>query len=460
MFKFALLSLLICSSLSASKKDFSDKVSGWFDNLNVRSNLTTGSYIHSGIGTHFLGGNGVISSEVDRTYPVHIGLPTFEAGCGGISFTMGALSIASKDEFVSALKNIASNGGTYAFVLATQSLSPQIMSAMSNVQHWANQVNSMNVNSCEFAQTAMKGAYAGLKRGNQFACSQFQSSGTQQDGSIEARKSCSGKQQSSFLKELKQKTPEILVGDYNVAWEVLKKSPNLDDRTKQLFLNFVGTVVVKNTAHHDPKEEKDEKKPEIYFYSPKTKETLEVLLHGGILKDAYKISDSDGLNITKEEIIISTESSWKNKILRNLESIQTKLFEEGEGNHPVLDKEEQKVLQMAKFPIGSYISIMSQWSGDASKFVSPEECSTIIASEQLYDFMSKIINQVMNQAHALKNLQCDEKSLNDYINQLREAQSIIRELESKNFQEMTKKHQMINFLMQIDQMQREKSREV
>ena len=262
------------------------------------------------------------------------------------------------------------------------------------------------------------------------------------------------------MKELKQKTPEILVGDYNVAWEVLKKSPNLDDRTKQLFLNFVGTVVVKNTAHHDPKEEKDEKKPEIYFYSPKTKETLEVLLHGGILKDAYKISDSDGLNITKEEIIISTESSWKNKILRNLESIQTKLFEEGEGNHPVLDKEEQKVLQMAKFPIGSYISIMSQWSGDASKFVSPEECSTIIASEQLYDFMSKIINQVMNQAHALKNLQCDEKSLNDYINQLREAQSIIRELESKNFQEMTKKHQMINFLMQIDQMQREKSREV
>lgn len=461
MFKaLLLLALLVSPSLFAksNKSDFSDKVSGWFDNLNIRSNITTGSHVHSGIGTHFLGGNGVVSSEVDRLYPVHIGLPTFEAGCGGISFTMGALNIASKDDFVKTLKNIASNGGAYAFVLASESLSPQITGAMSKVQHWTNQINSMNVGSCEFAQTAMKGAFAGLKRVNQFVCNQHLGSTNQKDDYISTRKTCAGNQESSLLDEMKKKTPEILVGDYNVAWEVLKKSSNLDDKAKRLFLNFVGTVVVKNTANKEKDGQND--KPKVHFYSPKTKETLEVLLNGGLLKEAYKIVDKEGLEVVKEDISISAESCWKSKILQNLESIQTKLFDEGKGDYSSLSDEEQKILEMAKFPIGSYISIMSQWSGDASKFVSPEECARIIASEQLYDFMSKILTQVLNQAQALKNVQCDEKSLNDYIAQLREAQNIIRELESKNFQEMTKKHQMINFLIQIDQMQREKSREV
>ncbi|MCB1073687.1 MAG: conjugal transfer protein TraH, partial [Chlamydiia bacterium] len=155
------------------KKSFSGKIQEFFDQTNIPANISEGDVFYDDvIGVNFLGGSGFVRTQVSDINPIHVSLPKLNVGCGGIDYTMGALNIVSKDEMKKALLNIAKNAGTHAFLLALETTSPLTAGVMSKVQHWSNQLNAININSCEIGSSLIEGIWPRSEEATQYICSQ------------------------------------------------------------------------------------------------------------------------------------------------------------------------------------------------------------------------------------------------------------------------------------------------
>ena len=275
------------------------------------SNTTSPELINSQLGVHYIGGTGEVRSGVYDVNPIHVSLPSFSAGCGGIDYNFGGINIASKDEMKRALKSIASNSVGYAFLLGLETVSPSVASTMKQVQTWANQLNAVNINSCEIASSLVQGAWPKTQRASSYICEHSGSSSPLFKDLIEAKHGCrddSQKREEAY-KNVAKNNKNILIENYNIAWKALENS-NLDKETKELFMNMSGTIVVRE-GH------------EIKVYPPQFKKAMDILRTGGAIQNGYKINDDD-IGVQLSPIIISSQHAWKSKIHKILTSLQNR----------------------------------------------------------------------------------------------------------------------------------------
>ena len=102
-------------------------------------------------------GYATLGSIYLRTQPrssqiASINLPSIRAGCGGIDIFGGAFSFISKEELIALMEAIMQNAIGFAFELALESLSPATQETVAKLRDLVQQVNSMNINSCETGQ--------------------------------------------------------------------------------------------------------------------------------------------------------------------------------------------------------------------------------------------------------------------------------------------------------------------
>ncbi len=79
-------------------------------------------------------------------------LPDINAGCGGIDAYLGSFSFINGEQLQRFVKQIMSNAMGYFFDLALQTTVPEIKTAKDFLQKMANDINSMNLSSCQVAQ--------------------------------------------------------------------------------------------------------------------------------------------------------------------------------------------------------------------------------------------------------------------------------------------------------------------
>ena len=85
----------------------------------------------------------------NRSYNLaSISPPGYNAGCGGIDIWGGSFSFINKTQFVAMMRNIAQNAVGHFFMLAIQSLSPDIANVQKYLRDAAAFMNKMNVDSC------------------------------------------------------------------------------------------------------------------------------------------------------------------------------------------------------------------------------------------------------------------------------------------------------------------------
>ena len=230
-----LIALLAASPLLGKSLD--KKIDEFFNSYNIATNHTSSEMIDSQLGVHFLGSSGAVRTTVYDVNPIHIQLPTFSAGCSGIDYTIGAINIASKDEMKKALTSIATNGVAYAFLLGVETVSPVVSSTMKQIQTWANQLNAININSCEIATSLMQGAWPKTQRASSYICEHAGSGNVIFRDMIETKHGCreNPKREATFAR-IREDNENFLVGDYNIAWKALSEAL-LDEETKNLFMN-------------------------------------------------------------------------------------------------------------------------------------------------------------------------------------------------------------------------------
>lgn len=451
--KIFLFCALVNTSWLFGKNDLDGQIHRFFNQFNIVANNTSSEYENTSLGVNFLGAGGTVRTTVFDVNPIHVQLPSFSAGCGGIDYTLGGINIASAKEMREALKSIASNAVSYAFLLGIETVSPLVSSTMKQVQTWANQLNAININSCELATSLVQGVWPKEQRASSYICEHAGSSSPIFRDLIEAKHGCRDREKRDVaFGKAQGNSKNILVGNYNVAWKALSDM-NFDEETKNLFMCISGTIVVK-----DVKEAGEEKRT-IHVYPPLYKQAIETLRYGGSIKNAYRI-EKNGIDVqTKDPLVIHPEKSWKNKTFLLLKQIQQKLLNETKEPSQSLSDEEKSLISTTHFPMGSLLSLMTQYNGKGS-LIALDRYSDLIAIERVLRFAEEVVRDILSKAEILRSAQVSGYELDEYIKQV---QGVLRDLQAiklENHQKISSEHQVIKYMIDIDRNLREKDRGV
>lgn len=437
---FSIICLILTFPLEAKeKKTLSSKIQEFFDQTNIPANISEGDAFNDDvIGVNFLGGTGYIRTQVSDLNPVHVSLPRLSVGCGGIDYTMGALNIVSKDEMKKALLNIAKNAGTHAFLLALETTSPLTAGVMAKVQHWSNQLNAININSCEIGTSIVEGLWPTNTKASEYICAHAGAREGVFGGLIEARHGCrdaKNKMTQETINHIKKEG--VLIGDYNLAWEVIKNMHLPDKNVRDLYLNISGTILHANER--------------FTFYPSQAEKALDILMFGGSLENAYRFKDKP-LEIEKSAAItVPIAQSEKYRIERVLNSLQSKILNEGLGEEQGLSEEEKDLIANTQFPISSLMVLMGQWGGkNVAKHVSSTQCAEIIAFERVSKYIEEIIKNLLLQAEAIQSKQINTDAFKEFKRGLEQTLVFVERLKVDNHRKLDEKQKLIKFLIDIE----------
>ena len=451
---FQILAFLsVCTvALSKPKNQLDHQINNFFDRFNIKTANSSPEYINSQLGVHFLGGGGSVRTAVYDVHPIHTSLPNISAGCGGIDYTLGGINIASKTEMKNALKSIASDGIGYAFLLGIETVSPVVASTMKQIQSWANQLNAININSCELGTSLVQGVWPKSQRASSYICEHASTNDPLFKDLIEAKHGCRDdrSKRRAVIKKIHESDKDVLVGNYNIAWKALEKM-SLDEETKNLFMNITGTIVVYEMPDNDKK---------ISVYPPLYKQAIDLLRFGGDFQidKGYKIGE-DKVKVEIEPISIKPESAWKNKVFKTLESLQNKILLERQNSHLELDEAEKNIISKTHFPIGSLLSLMGQYNGKGA-VIALDRYSDLISFEMVIQFAEEIVRDTLSQAEALRSAQINGYELDEYIKQITAVLKDLKTMNLENIQNIAAEHQVIDLLIKMDRNLREKERGV
>jgi len=433
------LSIVNAGNLKQGKMETSCP-SGLLDRLQIINNHSQAEIVASDeIGVNFLGGSGLMRADVVDLNPVHVSLPQFKAGCGGIDYTMGSFHIASGEEMKKALKAILKNAPGYAFQLGLETATPSIATTVSKIQEYANILNNTNINSCEMAQTLVNAIAPNTEAVSNAVCQHSSSAaGKHIENFIEGRHKCHSN--ANFRKKTLDKVKEksdLLVGDFNIA-EIVFRKLGFSEAEKTFFLNITGTIVSKNGV--------------IKTYPPREIKTCDNFLYGGTIADAYHFEGDFSIGIG--EYIVGIKDAWvprKEKAMRSLMEKLEKPRKEQEATE--LTKDEKDLLNSSKLPIGTLLVLKTR--GEASSnIISIHDYAEIEAFMTLKESIFDVLYEVRNLAIILLDAQVNDKDINAFVQSLDVARGNLNFKYEKITKKITEVQNLEKWLREVEKHQR------
>lgn len=154
-YKLIMFNMFVVALSSLHAQGIAGDLQKFFNSAGVASNVTSPGAYKDQAGGYYSGG-GIVARTGSRSAQLAtVQMPGFRAGCGGIDLWTGGFSHISAKAMVAMLRSIGSNAASYAFMLAVQTVSPQIYNILNELSARADQINQTNINSCEAAATML-----------------------------------------------------------------------------------------------------------------------------------------------------------------------------------------------------------------------------------------------------------------------------------------------------------------
>lgn len=427
------LILLPCMAHSSVNK----KMNEFFDNFGSSSNVSSAE-VYNGQRAGYLTGGGIsVRNRVMNTKLASINLPRFDAGCGGIDIYAGGFSFINHSQLVSTLKNIGSSAVGYAFLLGLETISPQTASTIKQLQSWANQINSLGINSCETASQLVGAVWPANTMASQQICrSVGNKNGNLFSDYINARHQCSSANAyDNVMEEMGQdkRYKSILADEYNIAWEAIQKLEFLtgseNKELAELFMTLMGTIVVN----------KDEDKS-IKRYASKIDDEsfLKVLIEGGIT-NGYKCAPSSKkcLILTESVIEIKPEDSWLGKVRTVLQNLQDKALADEEP-----ETIEREFIAKASLPLYKIVNVLTAHKQGHCP-VEFYQVANTVAMDLLIQYLREACQSVIEGCNQLRREQFFAEPVDQYLKELDRIQESIRYYEMRTMQQRNEEFQLM-----------------
>lgn len=435
------LILLILSFNSVAFADLHTELNNFFERFGSQSNVSSASIYEGQKAGYLTGGGMAIRNRIVNQSPMTVNLPSIDAGCGGIDLYAGGFSFINSDQLISSLKNVGSSATGYAFLLGLETVSPQVANTIKNLQTWANNINSFNINSCEMAAGLVGSVWPRQTQASQHICKTLGGKKGLFDDYLSARHNCSqSSERDNFRKRISEDKDyqDFLFEDYNIAWRVIQKQPFLakDTETAELFMALMGTVIFTqkgNEPYIDPIDSK------IYDES-----FLKSLLEGGELNLYTCQGSSDCLKVCEKQIYLPPEKSWMGKIRQQMLSIQNKILTDEE-----LSKEEKSLLEKTNLPIYKVLNVLTAFHhGDCA--VNIYEISHIVALDLLTQFLKESIQLVRETCYQLRQAQMYSDKLDEYLVNLERVENQVHYYEVRSAKLLEEEFQLMQKVQLIE----------
>jgi len=438
--------IITCIALSFSSflhADLDKELNSFFNKFGSVSNVTSGDVYIGQTAGYATGGGVSIRNRVYSDDLASVSLPRIDSGCGGIDIYTGGFSFISKDQLVAAMKSVGSNAVSYAFLLGLETVSPQVANAIKQLQSWANTINGIGINSCEFSMGLVGSAWPKSETASQQVCRTMGSSNGFFDSFIDSRHQCtSASQQAEVHREVKKKYKDMLIGPSNLTWEAIKQQKFLASNKElaYLFMTLVGTVISKE----------DKNGHKLQFYPPKAnkEDFLKAIMQGGDA-EIYRCASSDGqcLTISKDKVTISEKNSWYGRIKGILIDMQQKAIDD----QPLTDAQKD-LLNKTRFPLYRIVNVLTAYK-HGHAMVDLCKLADIVSKEILIEYLKEVQESVKAGMFNVRNLQIyqNPEELDEFEKRLKEVEDKILHFESKLNELVDREFQMMQKIEFIEE---------
>ena len=442
--KFIMLfSILLLNSLEAK---IEDDLKNFFDKIGMNSNINSPGVYQDQAAGYYTGGSLVARNTVRNAQIMNIQMPGSRSGCGGIDAWTGGFSHITAQALIDMLKSIGSNAASYAFMLALQTISPQIYNLVNELNALATKINNLNINSCEVAATMLGGVWPKSDQSSKHLC---QAMGTDLGAFSDwaaARQGCGAKGQRENVLGRKNSDPrykDLLVGEFNLTWQALLKNDFLnkpeDQDLAELFMTLVGSIITKKSEEVKGKAvqgNSGKTTPNDNAYRTivlpgvsDKEEVLSALLNGGQTK-IYKCDSTECLNPQLTDTNFNVDNGLLIKVHSTLESLIDKIYKD-----EAISPAEKDFLNSTRLPIYKMLNVITAYTKSSSP-LNLHHYGDLIAIDLLYKYVIEVIDLVQDSIAQLRAAQVNDLDVERFLKQLKIARDRITTRRTSAFQQM------------------------
>ncbi|GAO98994.1 conjugative relaxosome accessory transposon protein [Caedimonas varicaedens] len=389
-----------------------------FESLGGEVNVTTPGGFQDQAAGYYTGGGVVMRQKNKVVSPFNVSLPHLGMGCGGIDLYFGSISAIKGEEMVQLLRSMASGIPTYAFQLAMKTMAPQLENLMAQIRKTVQDMNNMMLDSCQMSQNIVGGLLPTGTAASEIIC-QDSMRGSGEDW-FGARKHCQ-KDGAADKKtaDVRKKSPDLLQGEYNLTWHVLRKMPQYKDDQDFCFfiMTTVGTLISRQEKEGRFKIHTIEGKADQQDY-------LTAYLKGG--KTARYACDENErcLNPKLGEIYIKDDNNSPQSMKAKTSKMIQDLWRKYKDNQALIPAEQAFLNDAVNVPVYRYIQIAA---AIGTPFIM-EDTSEYIAVSVLLSQFDKISADILEALDNLQSVQLESGTLEGFKNNVQSMRSRIQML--------------------------------
>ena len=374
--------------LTPAAANVGSEMQTFFDDAGVRANVTGPTAFEGQSAGYYSGGNVWTRFPQKSIQPFNLQLPHARAGCGGIDLFAGSFSFINTAELVAMLKATANNAIGFAFQLAIDAISPQISGVIKDMSQKMQQINQMNISSCETAQGLVGGLWPKMETTRSTICEAVGNSQGLFSDWAASRQGCNNgdKRDETIKANTNPEMKDQLIGEpHNFTWDILKKSPQFqgyDDEFKEMVMTIIGTVVTKPSADKT-------KGTIIQKFGPGDDSIIEALLDGTTGGGAVKIlkcNDADCLDVGTQTLSISAAQAIRPRVRGLILSMAAAV-----QNDTPIGAAEKTLLNVATLPLYKILAVQV---ASHANVVGTGEIDTL-AEITAIDLLQAIMNDVL-----------------------------------------------------------------
>lgn len=415
----------------ASLAGISNDLGAFFNRLGHATSTSESATFKDQSAGYYTGGGIATRIRPRNVQLASIQMPSLKAGCGGIDAHFGGFSHIKNVELVRALRAIGSAAGSYAFMLAVETVSPQIYNILNELNNLATEINNFNINSCEIAATAVGGLWPKTDMANNHLCKSMSSSMGKYSDWAKARQQCGIGSQSTRdevyrTANQKEEFKDIVKSEFNLAWKALKNYAFLqgDRNLAEFFMTLSGTLVSRKKGEGF----------ELKSFSSlaNSSQLLSALLEGG--EATVYACDVDGedrcLNPVKKTHTINATEGFRHKVQEILQQLVNKIYEDG-----ALTESEKSFLSSTKLPVYKILNVVTLYKSGGAP-IDIQEYAEIIALDIVYQYLMEVLDLMSENLHQLKGVQVDGSHIEQFHRSILQARKAIVEKRTSVFQHL------------------------
>lgn len=448
------LYIVLMLTTSLTQADISGDLMQFFEQSGMPSNISTPDTYQDQAAGYYSGGSVMVRARTRPFQPASVQLPGIRAGCGGIDMWSGSFSHINSDEFMRFIRSIGQNAMGYAGMLAIKTMTPQIAGLLQDMNYLATQINTSNINSCELAATMVGSIWPKNQHVQDTLCQTMSTDLGFFSDRAQSRHGCGQTSNQNRIWAAKTKVPRyqnILVGDYNLAWNVLHKQTFLqsDTQLSELFMTLTGTIISRQTEKIDTEEKKsiEDSGTEMFVIPGQahSESLIQALLYGGHVI-LYRCQHDKKTCLHPKQVTTSIQSGLLSKVLHMLQTLENKT----QRDTGKLTDQELSFLNTTSLPIYKMLNVSSYYRRGKSP-LDVKAYAEFVAYDLLFQYIEGIINMMHHGLSQIRPQQVDDQVIQSFVQHLRDLRIQLTQRQGGAYQKLDRTLQLIEQTKLIEQ---------